>query len=73
MEIKWIHLNPDKISGEEILEFRNRVIQHEGAASQVEIEALERQIVESAKDGTQYNLVALKNENIVAWASGIFS
>jgi len=73
MSVKWIPLDAQKISAEKLLAFRNHVLGIEEEPSNVEINMLDRQIAECAKDESIYNLVALDGSRILAWVNGKFS
>lgn len=73
MTVKWIPLDTQKVSAEELLTFRNNVLGIEGEPSRVEINMLDIQIADCAKDETVYNLVALDGNRILAWVNGKFS
>ena len=72
MNIKWIPLDPDKVSPEELLNFRNRVLVLDSEPSDLEIQALQNQINECVRDDTYYNLVALQDASLIAWVNGKF-
>lgn len=73
MSIKWIPLDTQKISAEDLLAFRNHVLGIEEKPSSVEITMLDMQIADCMKDETMYNLVALDGNRILAWVNGKFS
>ena len=73
MEVKWIPLNPKEISAKDLLEFRNRTLGIDPEPSLVEIAALNKQMDESSEKKGLYDLLAIKDGNIVGWANGMFS
>lgn len=73
MAVKWIPLDPKKISSENLLMFRNRTIGLNEQPSSLEVNMLERQIGDCTKDDSMYNLVALDGVQIVAWINGKYS
>ena len=73
MTVKWIPLDPKKISAENLLEFRNRILGLNDQPSSIEVNMLSRQIDDCAKDESMYNLVAMDGTRILAWINGKFS